>query len=316
MDFKLILEFTKNLDVLYVEDNKILRESTRLLLGNFFAKVDVGEDGREGLELYKNYFKDNKKHYDLIITDIDMPNMDGLEMSKEIYKLHNEQEIIIVTAHKNIDYFLDAINMGCSSFILKPISKKKMAKIFYKVCQNIYNHQFVLEHDYRHYRSKSTKVIKDSGSAYFMGQVEELVDRDLCELVTLHNKMDEILVNILTNDFDINILKSNLPKLSTYFNQYALILSFYTFFDSLSRNISIFSDAINNTDSLVEQRDKYSDVFALLESFLFILQSWQNELPTYDHHKIDYYNSSIVNDMTTISNMWRVNCIKEEEVVR
>ncbi len=313
MDLKSTLKFTESLEVLYVEDNKILRESSELLLGNFFAKVDVAEDGKQGLELYKNYFRDNQRYYDLIITDINMPNLDGLKMSKEIYKLHKEQEIIIVTAHDTIEYFLEAINIGCSSFLLKPLSKKKMAKIFYKVGQNIYNHKFVLEHDYNHYRTKTSALVNDMSNDYFMGQVEELVDRDLSALVTLYSEMDKIVVNILMNDFDMNILKSNLPKLSTYFNQYALILSFYTFFDGLSRNMLIFSDTISNIDSLVDKKEKYSDVFALLESFLFVLKSWQTELVTYDHHKIDYYNSSIINDITTISNMWSVNCLKEEE---
>ena len=109
MDLKPTLKFTNNLDVLYIDDNKILRESTQLLLGNFFSKVDVAKDGKEGLEIYKQYFQDHQKYYDLIISDIDMPRLNGLEMIKEIYKLNEEQPIIIVTASNDVDHFLEAI---------------------------------------------------------------------------------------------------------------------------------------------------------------------------------------------------------------
>ena len=310
MDLKPTLKFTNNLDVLYIDDNKILRESTQLLLGNFFSKVDVAKDGKEGLEIYKQYFQDHQKYYDLIISDIDMPRLNGLEMIKEIYKLNEEQPIIIVTASNDVDHFLEAINLGISNFMLKPFGMKKISKVLHRVCQSIYDRKFVLEHYY--HKNDSVLSKGNGGHDYFMSQVEDLVSRDLAELVQLHGEMDKVLANILMKDFDIPILKSNLPKLSAYFNQYASVLSFYTFFDDLSKNMSVFSETLD-VDLLAEQEDQHEDIFTLLESFLFVLKSWQNELATCDHSKIDYYNSSIINDMETISNMCRQR-VREGEV--
>ncbi len=152
MDLKPTLKFTNSLDVLYIEHNEILRESNYHLFSKFFAKVDVAKNTNQGLGFYQDYYKNHQKYYDLII--IDMPNIDELNISKEIYKLNKEQDIILLTSNNDIDFFLKVINIGYSDIVIKPFGKKKMVKTFHKVCQNIYNQKFVLEHDYNHYRYK------------------------------------------------------------------------------------------------------------------------------------------------------------------
>ncbi len=343
MDLKLVLEFTQKLEILYVEDNKALRENTQLLFSNLFAKVDVAEDGKHGVAVYQQYFEDNQKYYDLVVTDINMPHMNGLEMSREIYNLNDEQAIIIITAHNEIEYLLEAIDMGVSSFLLKPLDMKKMAKVFYKVCQHVYDHKFVLtyynemedinlkllnennklkdrvkeleeisEPKVIQLKSESIKAVENKSNECFMNQIADLVSSDLAELVELNSEMDKVLVNILMGSFDRADLDKNLSLLSVYFDQYSSVLSFYTFFDDLSKNMATFSKTLN-IESLVNDKEQYLNIFTLLESFLFVLKSWQNELATCDHSKIDYYNSSIINDMTTIGNMWSMETIKEEE---
>ncbi len=346
MDFKLILEFTKTLDVLYVEYDEILRENNQLLFNTLFSNIDVTPDTKEAFEMYQKYFQENQKYYDLVITDIDMPHINGLELSKKIYSLNKDQSIII-TAENKSEHLLSAIEMGISSFLLKPLDIKKMSKVFYQVCQNIYYRNFVLleypkieEQNIRliaensrlndkikNLEHKSIKniiateskdestdlVTNNDGHDYFMNQVAELVTRDLHELVELHSEMDKILVDILMSEFEDDILEYNIPLLSECFKSYSSILSFYTFFDNLSVNMSTFSQVLN-IKFLVKDREQYSNIFTLLESFLFVLSSWQNELATCDHSKIDYYNSSIINDMITIGNMWSMKSVEKEEM--
>ncbi len=146
MDFKLVYEYTKDLTVLYVEDNESLRASTHKVFDNFFKHVDIAIDGDDGLEMYLSYRKEQGQYYDLVITDINMPVMDGIEMSKEILVHNSAQSIIFITAHNESSYLLEAIKMGASGFLIKPLKIDEFANMLYKVCQAISDRKMVQQH--------------------------------------------------------------------------------------------------------------------------------------------------------------------------
>lgn len=109
-----------DISLLYVEDD----DKTRELIGDFLRlrvkNLDLAKDGKEGLELYKL-----KKH-DMIITDIKMPVMNGLEMGREIKKIDISVPFIITSAYNDTDLLLECINLGACQFILKPIVMDKL----------------------------------------------------------------------------------------------------------------------------------------------------------------------------------------------
>lgn len=131
MDLHAFKNLSKELSVLYVEDNKELRESFAFYLKKLFPNVSSKENGLEGLQEYKN----NK--YDIVITDINMPLMTGLEMSKEIKAINNEQHILIVSAYKDIENYVEAIRIGIDGYILKPIEFEQVNKVLYKIALQI-----------------------------------------------------------------------------------------------------------------------------------------------------------------------------------
>ena len=112
----------KEITVLYCEDEKDLRDATIGILKNFTKQQFIAEDGAEGLKL----FKENKDEIDLIITDVNMPNMNGLEMSKIIKDINPDIPIIVATAFSNSEYLLDAIELGVDKYVLKPVNIKKL----------------------------------------------------------------------------------------------------------------------------------------------------------------------------------------------
>ncbi len=112
----------KDINVLYCEDEADLREVTVNILEQFTAKQFIAEDGQIGLEL----FKENLDEIDLIITDVNMPNMNGLEMAKEIKKINPDIPIIVATAFSNSEYLLEAIELGIDKYVLKPVDIKKL----------------------------------------------------------------------------------------------------------------------------------------------------------------------------------------------
>ena len=142
---KTVQKFTKDLKVLYVEDDAGIRESTTELFKQFFNSVDVAEDGKQGLEAYGKFFKDNGKFYDFVITDINMPHMNGIEMITEINKQNRKQTIIITSAHDDAAYLIPLIELGAESFILKPFKMTALLNVFFKNAQQVMDRKFATE---------------------------------------------------------------------------------------------------------------------------------------------------------------------------
>ena len=136
LNFKTLQQISKELSLLYVEDDKALRGKTAVVFQNLFNHVDVAEDGVEGLELYNKYKEDNAKYYDIIVTDIQMPRLDGIGLTKEILDIHKDQKIIIISAYNDKEYLIDLINLGVERFMQKPLYSENLLKILYDVCSS------------------------------------------------------------------------------------------------------------------------------------------------------------------------------------
>lgn len=112
----------KDITVLYCEDEEYLRDVTKGILKSFTKKQYIAEDGAIGLELFKKH----EEEIDLIITDVNMPNMNGLDMAKEIKAINHNIPIIVATAFSNSEYLLEAIELGIDKYVLKPVNIKKL----------------------------------------------------------------------------------------------------------------------------------------------------------------------------------------------
>jgi len=111
-----IIKETKHLRLLYVEDNEDARESTLDILNEFFENITVAIDGTDGLKK----FQENK--IDLIITDINMPKLNGLDMLKEIKQHTPDVTALVFSAYNEADFFVESIKIGVNGYLLKPIN--------------------------------------------------------------------------------------------------------------------------------------------------------------------------------------------------
>jgi len=121
----------KNFTVLYVEDDEILRKSFLDYLNKFFKMVDFAIDGEEGFHKYQ------QGQYDLVITDISMPKLNGIDMAKKIKNLNSNQEIVIASAFSDFEILSEAIKLGIDGYLLKPINYAQMSEILYKVVHKL-----------------------------------------------------------------------------------------------------------------------------------------------------------------------------------
>ncbi|MDD3008948.1 MAG: EAL domain-containing protein [Arcobacter sp.] len=128
------ISILKNITILYAEDEKDLREVTHQILKGFTKKQYVAQNGQEGLELFKKY----ENEIDLIITDVNMPILNGLDMVKEIKKINMNIPIIVATAFSNKEYLLEAIDIGVDKYVLKPID---IAKLLQVMSQSLVYHE-------------------------------------------------------------------------------------------------------------------------------------------------------------------------------
>lgn len=124
---------TVGMKILYVEDDENIRQQTAQLFDAIFPFVVSAENGIEGLKRFK------EESFDIVISDIVMPKMNGVKMSKEIKKLNPSQYIIILSAYNESDYLLDLINLGVSHFMLKPLQNKQLLPVLLELVSNIYN---------------------------------------------------------------------------------------------------------------------------------------------------------------------------------
>lgn len=126
-------EILKDISVLYVEDENDVREFTSKLLGSLLKKVYVAQNGLEGLELYK----ENQNDIDLIISDINMPKMNGLDMCEQIRKINNEMPLVITSAHNDTNFLRKAIEVGVNTYAMKPIDLYKLIESIIKAMEPI-----------------------------------------------------------------------------------------------------------------------------------------------------------------------------------
>jgi len=148
-ELNLLKKMAQNYTLLYVEDEAILRKSTVKYLEKFFLKVDEAKDGELGLELYK------KNHYDFVITDILMPNLNGIEMLKAIKEISSEQETIIISAYSDSSYFTEAIMLDVSGYILKPIDFDQMNQTLFRSVSKL-----SLKHENDIYKTNLEEMVK------------------------------------------------------------------------------------------------------------------------------------------------------------
>ena len=126
------------MNLLFVEDHLPILESTTEILEHYFKRIDTATNGMEGLHKYRTFLSEYGHPYDLVITDIQMPGMNGVEMVREIKQIEDRQQIIVLSAYQESHYLLDLINLGIAQFLPKPIAQEPLLNALYKVASRPY----------------------------------------------------------------------------------------------------------------------------------------------------------------------------------
>ncbi len=180
--------------VLLVEDEEDAREILEFYLDTIFDEVQIARDGQEGIDFYKKAYEENKA-FDLVLTDIKMPNVDGLSMIEKITQINENQKFIIVSAYKDEEYLFKSINLNVVSYFVKPLEVKNIMELLKKV---------------------KAKVLEDKSSSE---KIEEIIK--LNENYTYNTKTnllynDEVLVDLSKKEILlIQALLTNIKEIKT-----------------------------------------------------------------------------------------------------
>ncbi len=112
-----------NISILFVDDNETIRQLYRRILEKHVSHLYIAKDGYHGLELYQ------KHKPDLVITDMVMPVMNGLEMVKEIKKIASDAKFVVMSAYSEKDSFVESIHLGIDGYLMKPVEAKKLLSL-------------------------------------------------------------------------------------------------------------------------------------------------------------------------------------------
>jgi YesN/AraC family two-component response regulator len=202
----------KTKKVLIVDDDPQILDVLKDLLSQLFDKVTTAINGEDAIKSYQN------GKFDLVITDIRMPKMDGIELSHRIRELNSEQAIIVASAHNDSEYLMDLISLGVNDFVLKPFDMEQFYKKLVKVLEYILHKkeierlrfkQFARALRYGGTDTEKKEEPKDS-CAKTRNQmiIEEVINHDI-ENIKKEMSASEYMENIKNNDKELWELLQN-----------------------------------------------------------------------------------------------------------
>lgn len=131
MDEKYEILLNKS-SILLAEDEENVRESFKKVLLLYVKEVFTAKDGKEAYELY------TKHNPDIIITDIKMPKINGIELIKKIRQKNHDIPIIVTSAHTDQDLLLESIKLSLVEYVVKPIKEKELNRLLRECAQKLY----------------------------------------------------------------------------------------------------------------------------------------------------------------------------------
>jgi|GEM_PF-3386928 len=135
------MDILKGISVLYVEDDKEVNDALSRSLRRICKEVYVAYDGEEGLAL----FNQNAQNIDIVISDIKMPKLNGIEMVKQIKSKKPTQPVIISSAYGETEFINEALESGVAAFLLKPVSKIRLKELLHFYGEKILQERFEKE---------------------------------------------------------------------------------------------------------------------------------------------------------------------------
>ena len=175
----------KNYSILYAEDDNQVRKNYVLYLENYFSNIYEAEDGKEALNIYKD------KKPDVLLLDITMPEINGLEVAKNIRKTDETTPIIVLSAHSNKEFLFDAIKLNLVDYLIKPINRNEFKSVMENTISKIDKNKGSDEDD-KVYVSRTCYWDKSKRLFFYRNKIVDLTKNERILFELLLNNKNEI----------------------------------------------------------------------------------------------------------------------------
>lgn len=182
-----VLKKLSQIHVLIVEDDEMTAFALRQSLGVHCKRVDVANDGIEGFEMFENFKPD------IVISDINLPEMNGLEMVRAMHEVSPHLPVIIITSHDTQENISESINQGAYNYLRKPISIEDLQTSLLMATKDIYNFQVHLDQGF----------VYDKNSKQLTAPDETII-----KLTKLEREIIHLLVSNINNIVDYATIES------------------------------------------------------------------------------------------------------------
>lgn len=206
----------KNISILYVENDLITKEQFSEFLKSQCKILYTASNGEEGLKLFKQF------NPDIVITDIEMPIINGLEMAKKIREVSLSTQIIIITAYQKTEYLLEAVNLQLTQYIIKPLSLAKIINAL-ELTLNFLDSSKI----------KTTKSFSDN--KYYDTYSKELIsENQIINLSKYERSLLELLIKKYPAPLSYELIDSDIYNFGSTKNAIKLLIS--SLRDKIDRN--------------------------------------------------------------------------------
>ena len=251
---------------LYVEDESTIRDVIITILGSVFKKIIVGVNGEDGL----NRYFEHKDEIDLIITDINMPSMNGLDMLDKIKEDDPFIPMVITTAHNDIDFLHRAIEVGVTGYVTKPIDIRKLLETIKKNALPIVEKKR-LETELKKEQEEKLKNAKFTAIGQLSAGITHEINTPLTFIKATIEMMEYDIEDIKNNEDIKKELTQNIEKLKDGVIRIQNIINSMKEVTSVSKDkkekINIYSTVIVALTLAYNKFKHISDVFINGEKF-------------------------------------------------
>ena len=322
------------LNVLYAEDEEILRDAMQSSLSKLFANVYTAKNGQEAFEIFK------KEDIDIVITDINMPIMGGIELIESIHRYtEKDPKIVVLSAHNESKLLSRLINMGVNNFLNKPVDKQVMINLLFQACKSISNQKLLIEYQIKieeklevvrrknkileqklnqlafqvnknelHVNNVSQET-KNEEKQNTQDYFETLLTDDKEELIDLSYELDNFIAMLFKED---SLNENYLQRLSTTYEKYASILNSYPEFSSVAISLSDFAKTILSLENKFMENLNQTGIY--FESLQMTLENYRQNIWDKEAQDPRFYNASLKMDIQLIIDFLEQKEIEGNEI--
>ena len=250
--------------LLIADDEPLIRNGVRKIIdweSLGFSKIFLAEDGQEALDIIR------KNHVDLVLTDIVMPFMDGLELSEILSKEFPEIHVVILTGHEEFEYAQKSVSLGVKNYILKPIGAESLYKKMVQMCEKLH-----IENKERQYISSMKSQLRQSMPVLREQTLNKIVCSENRDINLYLERAKNMKINLKEGTYEVGVLDLDLENIPLADYQLYLFAAKNIARECLGETHYVFEDVRDRVVILFQYDSEVEEVHEIFYETVSVIQ--------------------------------------------